>query len=452
MSNTTIKTGCPAGVRDLLPEQAALRRDLINRVIGVYEMFGFMPLETSMLEREEVLTGGDPDFSGNIFRIEDSNKDKDPLALRFDLTVPLARVIAQYPELPKPFKRWQMGRVFRADKPQAGRYREFAQLDADTVGTSNLLADVEIINMIYCVMGELDIENFMIRVNTRQLLNALPYFAGFDPNKITSVLRSIDKLDKIGLDGVKEELATKPTSEWDDSPGLSKNVIGKLVDFIGIRGDNKEIQAQLTDMMGNVPEAAQGLQELSDITLGVEAAGVDAKRWTLDLSVARGLGYYTGPVFETMLTDLTSFGSVFSGGRYDGLVNRFSAQSIPATGASVGVDRLFTAMEELGLLDDSAIVKPQVVVIFPDEDLRFEAVKAATELRQNKLRTELYVGTQTNMGSQIGYAANRGAHFAVIVGQNEFAKGQVAIKNLQTRKQEVVDRAQMCAKILQEIK
>ena len=448
MNDKIIKPGCPGGVRDLLPEQAAQRRDLINRVIGVYELFGFVPLETSMLEREEVLTGGDPDFSGNIFRIKDPSKNRDPLALRFDLTVPLARVVAQYPELPKPFKRWQMGRVFRGEKPQAGRYREFAQLDADTVGTSSLLADVEIINMIYLVMRELKIANFMIRVNTRQILNALPYYAGFDPAKITSVLRILDKLDKIGLDGVKDELATKPLNEWDESPGLSADVVGKLVEFIGIRGDNDEIQAQLGELMGGVSEAAQGFRELKDIVRGVEAAGVDPQRWTLDLSVARGLGYYTGPVFETMLTDLPTFGSVFSGGRFDGLVSRFSKQSIPATGASVGVDRLFTAMEQLGLLDDSAVVRPQVVVIFPDEELRLEAVKAAAELRQIGLRTELYMGTETSIGGQIGYAASRGAQFVVIVGLQEFAAGQVAIKNLVTRQQDAVDRNFMCAKLM----
>jgi histidyl-tRNA synthetase len=449
MSDRIIKPGCPSGVRDLLPQQAAQRRDIINRVIDIYELFGFVPLETSMLEREEVLTGGDPDFSKQIFRIKDPSKNRDPLALRFDLTVPLARVVAQYPELPKPFKRWQMGRVFRGEKPQAGRYREFAQLDADTVGSASLLADVEIINMIYLVMGKLGVNNFMIRVNTRQILNALPFYAGFDPAKIAAVLRILDKLDKIGLDGVIVELASQPTNEWDESPGLPNDVIDKLVSFINIRGNNQEIQSQLDQLMGPVPEATTGLRELQEIVRGVEAAGVDSNCWKLDLSVARGLGYYTGPVFETILTDLPEFGSVFSGGRFDGLVSRFSKQSIPATGASVGVDRLFTAMEQLGLLNDKAIVRPEVVVICPDDSIRFESVKAAAELRQNGVRTELYMGSETNVGSQIGYAAKRGAQFVVIIGLEEFSNRQVAIKNLITRKQVVVDRNQMCANIME---
>jgi len=287
----------------------------------------------------------------------------------------------------------------------------------------------------------------MVRVNTRKILNALPYYAGFDPTKVTSVLRTLDKLDKIGLDGVRKELMTEPVNEWDESPGLSADVVGKLVDFINIRGDNQEIQSQLSELMGDVPEAAAGLRELQEIVRGVEAAGVDPQRWTLDLSVARGLGYYTGPVFETLLTDLPEFGSVFSGGRFDGLGSRFSRQSIPATGASVGVDRLFTAMEKLGLLSDQAVVRPEVVVICPEDSLRFEGVKAAAELRSQGLRTELYMGTETSIGGQLGYAAKRGAQFAVIIGLEEFAANQVAIKNLLTRKQERVDRKQMCANI-----
>ena len=440
-----IKPGCPAGIRDLLPRQVAQRSDLVRRVVAVYEMFGFVPLETSMIEREEILTGGDPDFSGNIFRLRDMGDSRDKLALRFDLTVPLARVVAQYPELPRPFKRWQMGRVFRADKPQAGRYREFAQLDADTVGTPSLLADVEIINMIYAVMCELGIARFMIRVNTRKILNALPYYAGFDPAKIMPVLRIMDKLDKIGLDSVATELGKKPENEWDESPGLDAAAIDKLLGFVNLVGNNEEIQAALSELMSGVAEAADGLNELAELMRGVAAAGVPIDRWKIDLSVARGLGYYTGPVFETVLTDLPSFGSVFSGGRFDGLVGRFSRQSVPATGASVGVDRLFSAMEELQLLNDTAVVKPQVVVLCPDSELRFEAVRLAAQLRSASLRTELYMGLETNIGAQIGYAVGRGAEFVVIVGLAEFARGQVAIKNLATRSQTAVDRNRVCA-------
>lgn len=442
-----IKPSCPAGIRDLMPRQAAQRNDLVRRVVTVYERFGFVPLETSMIEREEVLTGGDPDFSGNIFRLRDTGDSRDPLALRFDLTVPLARVVAQYPELPRPFKRWQLGRVFRTDKPQAGRYREFAQLDADTVGTTSLLADVEIINMIYLVMRELGVPRFMIRVNTRKILNALPYYAGFDPDKTMSVLRILDKLDKIGINGVAEELRKQPVDQWDSSPGLDQESIEKLVGFVNLGGNNEDIQTALSDLMSDVPEAGEGLRELLEITRGVEASGVPAESWKIDLSVARGLGYYTGPVFETVLSELAGFGSVFSGGRYDGLVSRFGRQSVSATGASVGVDRLFSAMEELGLLDDSAVINPQVVVICPDDCLRFEAVRVSADLRKAGLRTELYMGAETNIGAQIGYAVGRSAKFVVIVGLAEFARGQVAVKNLVTRVQVAVDISQVCAKI-----
>jgi len=329
-----------SGFKDYLPEDMIPRQEMFDKIRAVFENFGFVPLDTPGLEKDEIITGGDPDFKMNVWHASIKD-DSEKMALRFDLTVPLARVIAGNPDIKKPFKRYQIGKVWRGERPQAGRYREFVQFDADIVGSASILADAEIIAIMNATMIALEIPNFLIRINNRKILNGLAEYADFSSDKNSAVLRSIDKLDKQGWDKVSAELC-------DAKIGLTSEQAEAIKKFVDLRADTPTETLNAAEvLMARSPTAMSGIIELREIVDAVRAMGVPDNRWKIDLSVARGLGYYTGPVFETVLTDILEIGSVFSGGRYDGLVSKFSAQSVPATGASVGVDRLFAALSKL---------------------------------------------------------------------------------------------------------
>src|SRR3989344_3373173 len=336
------------GFRDYLPEDMIPRQKMFDTIRDVFERFGFVPLDTPGLEKEEILTGGDPNFRMQIFRAGLRAGDEG-LALRFDLTVPLARVVSAYGEkLEKPFKRYQIGKVWRGEKPQAGRFREFVQFDA------------EIVALIYETLTALGLSRFVIKVNNRKILNGLPSLVGFELTSNAEVLRIIDKLDKIGWDGVKVELAEKLN--------LSDSQTDKLKQFIDIRSDSQEeTLARLAELGADSPNIVEGSNELKEIISHIRSLGIPDRMWRIDLSVARGLGYYTGPVFETTLTDIPEIGSVFSGGRFDDLVARFGERSVPATGASVGVDRLFAAMDKLGLVKKEKTVAQVLVLNFDSQ-------------------------------------------------------------------------------------
>lgn len=399
---TYIQPELAGGFRDYLPEDMIPRQKMLDTIKTVFERFGFVPLDTPGLEKEEVLTGGDPDFKKQIFRAG-LEGGKDALALRFDLTVPLARIIAANPGLKKPFKRYQFGRVWRGERQQAGRYREFTQLDADIVGSSSITADAEIISLMYETMTALGFadSDFQIRISDRAILNKLSDIAGFEAAKTPGVLRMIDKLDKIGWEGVEKELTV--------AAGLSKEQVKKVRMYIE-KGDEAAF----------VPLAA-----LLDIP---------KKSYVFDLSVARGLGYYTGIVFETVLTKLPEIGSVFSGGRYDNLVSRFSPQSIPATGASVGVDRLFVAMEKLGMVKKEKNTAKVCVLNF-EPTAEGQCVGVATELRGAGVSTNLYLGDEKTLKGQLAYAVSQEFPVVVIIGGDEEKRGVAQVKDMQKRTQ-----------------
>ena len=461
MAREIVAPGLPTGTRDFMPEQVAQRRRIVDKVIGVYKLFGFVPLETPILERKEVLTGNNPDFRMEIFEIEqksarinivDGDEEAKPLALRFDLTVPLSRFIAmRKDQLPMPFKRYQLGPVFRGEKVQKGRYRQFDQLDADIVGSDSVMADMEVIAMIYNVMIALGIEDFLVRVNTRKILNALPFYAGFDQSKIVTVLRILDKLDKIGLDGVATELAKEPDDQFDTRyPDLKPQAIARLMDFIAIKGNPDSVIGQLFNLMSTVPQAKDGLDELAAIADGMPASGIDPNRWTLEPSIVRGLEYYTGPVFETVLTSLPGFGSVFSGGRFDDLIGSFIGYDIPATGASIGVDRLFAALEELNVLKEQR-VSPDVMICMRPEVDRVKGLEIATMLRQAGISAELYLGQEKRLGAQIGLASNNKTPFVIILGPDEIEAGKASLKELSSGQQETLDKSEICSKIQEKL-
>jgi histidyl-tRNA synthetase len=399
---TYVQPELAGGFRDYLPEDMIPRQKMLDTIKTVFERFGFVPLDTPGLEKEEVLTGGDPDFKKQIFRAG-LEGGKDALALRFDLTVPLARVIAANPELKMPFKRYQFGRCWRGERQQAGRFREFMQLDADVVGSSSIAADAEVITLMYETMRALGFkdQDFVIKISDRRVLNTLADVAGFDPEKMPSVLRTLDKLDKIGWDGVEKEMTL--------AASLSKEQFKKVKAFIE-RGD---------------AAAFAPLGTLLDIP---------KKSYAFDLSVARGLGYYTGVVFETVLTKLPSIGSIFSGGRYDGLVSRFSNRAIPAVGTSVGVDRLFVAMQKLGMIKKEKRTA-QVCVLNFELTAERQCIGAATALRRAGIATNLYLGGEKTLKGQLAYAVIEEYPVVVIIGTDEAKRGVAQVKDMVKRTQ-----------------
>lgn len=420
------------GFRDFLPSEATNRQDFLDKIRRVYERFGFEPLETPALERSAVLGTDDRDFDMEVYRFMAGDID---VSLRFDLTVPLSRVVAANPQLPKPFKRYQLGNVWRREKPQAGRFREFAQFDADIVGTASITADAEIVILIYNVMSALGVGNeILIRFNTRKIHNALPEIAGFPIERIKPVLRTIDKLEKIGIEKVKEELRRQPDNQFDDSaPALNEESIAVIEQFLAISGNSQDILDQLQQFVGHSSIGQEGILELKKICEIVTAYGIDSRFWTIDLSVARGLDYYTGPVFETTLLPLPNFGSVMSGGRFDGLIKRFTGQEVPAVGASVGVDRLFAALEKLNRLPQ-ATTKTQVLIVSFDDDYLEQRIQLTARLRNNQINTHLSYDN-SSIKDQIIYALKRGIPFILFAGLEELRNNSVTCKNLLTKSQ-----------------
>jgi histidyl-tRNA synthetase len=428
-----IEPNLASGFRDYLPSDAAAREWMVETVKKVFKRFGFAPLETPGVEQEGILTGGDPNFKKQLFKLSLSGQDE-KTALRFDLTVPLARVIASYSnELPKPFKRYQVGNAWRGERAQAGRFREFMQFDADIVGASDIGADAEMVSLMYETMAALGFKKFMIRVNNRKILNALSGFAGFPKEKTEKVLRTMDKLDKLGWNGVEKELVSK------DGAGLGKDPVRSIKKFLELKGKSDKILSEAVKLFKDSKAAEEGIIELKNLARNVAALGVPEKNWQIDFSVARGLGYYTGPVFEVILTDYPELGSVFSGGRYDGLVSRFSSANIPATGASMGVDRLFVALKKFDLLPNFKS-PAQVLILNFDKASEEVCERLATELRRNDIGTELYLGQERNLKGQLNYAVKQNYPVVLIIGEEERKKKLVQIKNMKERVQEAVPR------------
>lgn len=436
-----IKPAQPSGVKDYLPTEMIPRQALIDKARETFELFGFDPLETPGLELRNVLTTGKENsdmiiYSAHLWgrKVAEADDETNPKALRFDLTVPLARVIAANPNLPMPFKRYQVGKVWRGERPQKGRYREFTQFDADIVGSASPLADAEIIQLIDHTMRALEVGKFTIKINSRKVLNGLPQLVGYDPSFNTTILTIVDKIDKIGKSGVIAELQ-QSRDENPRSPELSDVQVEQLFQFLELDGStNRERIISAIRIFQNVPQALEGLDELNAIADALEGYGVKEENWRIDYSVARGLGYYTGPVFETVLDDNLKIGSVFSGGRYDGLVSQFSDRMVPATGASIGIDRLVAALQELGKLSSRSTLA-DVMVITPNSAFTKEYNRFAAELRAYGIRTRLYLGKEKGVGNQLKASATQGVRFAIILDQAEYDKKIIVCKNLETREQ-----------------
>jgi histidyl-tRNA synthetase len=421
------------GFRDYPPAEQLARERMIARLRENFELMGFLPLQTSSLEFAEALLG--PHYSSDnlkeLFGFE--GPDEVNMALRYEFTVSLARYVASQPHLPTPFRRYQYGNVWRVDKPGPGRFREFMQFDIDIVGTANLLADAEIIAAMVTTFEHLGIERFLVRYSNRKILNGLVTWAGIEPGRGPDVMRVIDKLEKQGQEAVLAELGPGRTDQSGDKiPGLNlpdKQIenIKTFLEMAVLESDDPLVDA--ANLLGQVESSKEGIEELRSIKGYLEAMGISTGKTKIDLTVVRGLGYYTGPVFETTLLDLPEFGSVFSGGRYDNLIERFSSQSMPAVGSSIGIDRLLAALIELKALPLQPATA-QVLVTVMDRDRIPDYLKILAEIRAEGIPSEIFSGQTRNITKQVKYADKVGIPFAVIAGSDEFANNQVTVKNL----------------------
>jgi histidyl-tRNA synthetase len=412
------------GFRDYLPELMIPREHLLEQARRVYRSYGFAPIDTPALEYTEILLGkGGAETDKQLYRFTD-NGGRD-VALRFDLTVPFARFMAQHlAELGTPFKRYHMGPVWRGENPQHGRYREFWQCDFDTIGTTSNAADIEVALVIHDLVLGLGLERFQIRVNNRLVLNGLLEELGL-AGKTAPLLVALDKLPKNGREAVREEMAEKA--------GATPEQADRVLDMAETGGSNAEILARLHKDFGGNPKAAEGIARLRQLLDVAGRAGVPEERLRLDVSIARGLDYYTGTIYETFLTDLPKIGSVCSGGRYDNLAALYTKQSLPGVGASLGLDRLLAAMEELKLLRKTGTPAPVLLVQF-DPGYLADYESMARDLRREGIGVEVFPDAK-KIGQQLQYAERRGFRVALIAGPEEFAAGRWKVKDL-TRREE----------------
>jgi len=447
-----LKARLPRGLGDRGPAEIAATRRMLETIRAVYERYGFEPVETPAIEFTDALGKFLPDQdrpNEGVFSFQDD--DEQWLSLRYDLTAPLARYVAEnFDALPKPYRSYREGYVFRNEKPGPGRFRQFMQFDADTVGSASPAADAEICMMAADTMEALGIPrgSYVVKVNNRKVLDGVLEAIGLggeaNAGKRLTVLRAVDKLDRLGIEGVKALLGSGRKDESGDftkGAGLDEAAIDRVLAAISAQSGDADVVLATLDLTAS-SLGQEGVSELRSIAELVRAAGYDDDRIKIDPSVVRGLEYYTGPVYEVEPTfpvegedgKATRFGSVAGGGRYDGLVARFRGEAVPATGFSIGVSRLTAALQHLGKIDAKAEAGPVVVTVFPDVPIA-EYQRLVAQLRDaeyapgKKIRAELYLGSG-KFGAQMKYADKRGSPCVVIQGGNEKEKGEVQIKDL----------------------
>ncbi len=529
-----------SGFRDYLPAVMLAREEVLRRAREVYRSYGFTPIDTPACESLDVLLGKGGDESDKlVYRVLSARGDKAEMGLRFDLTVPFARFSAQYiNELGTPFKRYAMGPVWRGERPGQGRYREFWQCDFDTIGTTSNAADIEtalVINDLFTAIG---FDKFEIRINNRKLLNGVLEQLGI-ADRAVPILRAIDKLPKVGVDKVIQELVLlsaneaeevwrylrkewfgqgpdkwrkrneQPVSQavemWEDVlvkmiqidlerigkghllplmrgpltelvalgdklddlekyeetlsnlfrsriTGISEEQANRVLGFVEVRGENEDILRAVESQFGRNPQTIEGIQRLRELLAVTKAAGVPEERIKIDLSIARGLDYYTGTIYETFLTDLPGIGSVCSGGRYDNLASKYTKQVLPGVGASLGVDRLIAAMEELKHpLLTGQTTPAQVLVVNFDATRLGDYQRIARALRAACVNVEVYPDTTKKIGTQFAYAEKRGFKLAVVAGPAEFEQGVWKVKDLAKREEAAVPEAELVERIKQQV-
>ncbi len=425
------------GFMELLPADQILFNGMLDTIKSTYEKFGFIPLDTPTIEKSEILlakSGGETEKQ--IYRF---NKGENDLSLRFDLTVPLARYVAQHHnDLTFPFRRYHIGKVFRGEKPQKGRFREFYQCDIDIVGndTLSIINDAEILGVIYSTFKALGFENFTLRINNRKVLNGFFEWLGLE-NK-ADVLRIVDKIEKI-----ERKQAVKEFSDL----GLSDEKIEKLLYFIGIKGSSSKIIEALKEMNVDSELFVQGLNELEQVCGYIGSFEIPEKNFTLDLTIARGLDYYTGTIYETILNDYPGIGSVCSGGRYDNLAENYTNKKLPGVGISIGLSRLFYQLREEGVISNGKRSTPTTLLIIPMEGMINHSIDIATKIRQNGIATEVYFN-DGKLGKKFGYADKLGIPYALVVGEDEIKSGKFKLKDLSTGEQQELELNEIVAKLI----
>lgn len=415
--NPMIEPKILKGTRDFLPKDMVRRQKAMAIIRSIFERFGYDTIETPAIEYAETILGKYGDEGDQLtYTFEDRGERQ--IALRYDQTVPTARFVAMHAhDLPLPFKRYQIGPVWRADKPQKGRYREFCQCDIDIIGTESLLADAEIAKVIYTVFSELGFKEFIIKVNTRRLTNALLTKLNIDPELFIPVIRVVDKLDKIGVDGVKKELV-----------GLTIDAekVDELFELITTSGHNREKLEKI-----NMPEC----DEMNEFLDHCDAFGVPEKCIEVDFSVARGLDYYTGIVFEAVVSE-PKIGSLCGGGRYDDLCSMFTKQRFPGTGVAFGFERIVLAMDELGMFEDVHLNSDAMVAIF-DESSISDSIAILNDLQKAGIKSEVYIQAD-KLAKQYKYADKKEIPYVIIQGPDEKKAGKVTLKDMKSGKQEIV--------------
>ena len=410
------------GFMELLPEDQILFNKIIDTIRSVYEKFGFLPLDTPVIEYSEILlakAGGETEKQ--IYRF---NKGDNDLALRFDLTVPLARYVAEhYAYLTFPFKRYQISKVFRGERPQKGRYREFYQCDIDVIGneTLPLIYDAEIPAIIYEIFNQLNLGAFVIKINNRKILNG--FFKSLNLiDEASDILRVIDKLDKIGIDNVKKELVDLNISDDD---------IETIIKFIQIKGNNYDILEALQNNNISDETYLEGVAELKEVLEQIKKFGIKDDCYRIDLTIARGLDYYTGTVYETNLIDYPKLGSVCSGGRYENLTGFYTEQNLPGIGISIGLTRLFSQLKREGIISSSRKSLIDALVIPLDQNNLTYIMEVANDLRANDIKTDVYYGNK-GIKQKMKYANKLGVPYVIIIGEDEVNSHNVCLKKMTT--------------------
>ncbi len=415
------------GFMELLPEEQILFNRIKDEIKNVYESFGFLPLDTPVIEYSEVLlakAGGETEKQ--IYRFSKGDND---LALRFDLTVPLARYVAQrYNDLTFPFKRYQISKVYRGERPQKGRFREFYQCDIDIIGNTSLdiIYDAEIPAVIYNIFKRLELGDFTIKLNNRKILGGFFEYIGLS-DKTADVLRIIDKIEKIGADNVKTELIKL---------GAGDNT-RRIMDFVSISGTNAEKLEKLKSLGVENDTFNEGVSELEEVLGYIAMLGCDEKNFEIELTIARGLDYYTGTVYETFLNEYSALGSVCSGGRYDNLAEFYTKQKLPGVGVSIGLTRLFYQLREMEIIKPEAKTLVKALILPMDKSVTDFALSTASLLRSQGIPTDIYHENK-GMKQKMKYANKTGVPYAIIIGENEVENGIVMLKNMNTGEQSAV--------------
>ena len=438
-----VKPRTLSGFMELEPDKQQQMEKIMETLREVYSLYGFTPLDTPLIEASEVLLAkGGGDTEKQIYRFTKGDTD---LSLRFDLTVPLAKYVAQnYGKLSFPFRRYQIGKVYRGERAQRGRFREFYQADIDIIGDGQLdvINEAEIPSIIYNVFTRLGLQRFVIRVNNRKILTGFYDMLGLG-EKSASIMRTVDKLDKIGADKVRVVLI--------EEDGISKEQADEILRFISIDGDNEAVITALEGYKGKNETFDTGLEELKLVVGYLSDFGVPEENFRVDLTIARGLDYYTGTVYETTMTDHPEIGSICSGGRYDNLAEYYTDKKLPGVGISIGLTRLFFVLDDKNYLNEEMNTAPADVLVLPMTDDMSYAISAAMELRGQGIRTQIYC-EKKKFKAKMNYADKIGVPFVMFIGEDEINSGTVSVKDMETGLQQTVTVSEAVETIKEKLK